>query len=262
MTQSKNSGAFRLKAKASAGLPKVPPTVSGKGGNMIRKKLHIISRSSEPFADRVEAGMLLGRELKKTCDNSAVVIGIPRGGVVIAYEIADILEADLDIALARKIGSLQNPELAIGAVAENGKVFLNDVIVDQLGFPQDFTQEKERQLAIIKERRLLFRTVHSKISVKDRTVILTDDGIATGATMQAALWSVRQEHPLKVIVALPVGPEESLKRLAQDADEVVCLRVPPFLGAIGEFYSHFGQVEDEEVVEILKFTAQRSRSHA
>lgn len=228
---------------------------------MGRKKIHIISRSSEPFADRVEAGQVLGLVLKKFCGSEAVVLGIPRGGVVIAYEIADVLEADMDIVLARKIGATDNPELAIGAVSESGKVFLNDSLVDQLGLPPGFTHEKERQLALIKHRRLLFRKVHPKVSLKDRLVVIADDGIATGATMQAALWSVRQEKPQKVIIALPVGPEDTLLRLANDADEVVCLRVPPSLGSISQYYIHFQQVEDEEVVEILKQTAQRSSSN-
>lgn len=225
-------------------------------------KLYIISRTQEPFKDRSQAGEFWGLQLKKFFGEHAVILGIPRGGLVVAKGIADILDTGLDIVLARKLGARGNPELAMGAITESGEVFLNDSVIDQLGMPEDFTREKECQLATIKQRHLMFRDVHSKIPLEGRTVILTDDGVATGATMEAALWSIQQENPKKIIVALPVGPEETLVRLTKYADEVICLRVPWFLGSISQFYSHFDQVKDEEVLDILREDAEKRHSHA
>ncbi len=227
------------------------------------KKLHILSRSREPFADRREAGELLGLELAGYRGKNAVVLGIPRGGIVIAREIADALEADLDIVFARKLGAPGNPELAVGSVGEDGRVFLNKGLIQQFAIPpSDLAQEREAQWALIKQRSLAFRKVRPKIPLAGRIVILTDDGVATGATMRAALWSARQEHPAKLIAALPVGPEGTLRQLSENADEVFCLCVPPYLGAVGQFYLNFAQVEDREVLEILKQSANRSHSHA
>ena len=219
---------------------------------MHKNKLTIISYGSEPFTDRREAGWLLARELIKFRGKNAVVLGIPRGGVVIAAQIADNLDAELDIVFARKLGAPGNPELAVGAVGETGEIFLNKNLLRQWGGPVDIKSEKERQMASIRQRSWKFRQFRPKIPLFGRVVILTDDGIATGATVQAALWSVRQEGPEKIIVALPVGPPSSLRQLADDADEVICLRAPGDFQALSQFYAHFGQVDDDEVLEILK----------
>ncbi len=221
-------------------------------------KLRIIAQSNQPFKDRAKAGSLLGLALKDFYDKDAIVLGIPGGGVVIAYEIADVLDSDLDIVLTRKIGSAESPELAIGAVEESGRVFLNGVLADQLGISADFTHVKERELALIRHRRFLFRRVYPKVPLKDRTVIIADDGAVTGATLQAALWSVRRERPAKVIVAVPVAPQEALERLALDADEVVCLRVPSCLSTVEQHYLHFPEIGDDEVLEILTQSAKQS----
>jgi predicted phosphoribosyltransferase len=215
--------------------------------------VRIISRSSVPFRDRVEAGELLGRELQKFRGQRAVVLGIPRGGVVVAREVAWALQAELDIMLSRKLGAPWNPELAIGAISEDGKLFLNKMLLSRVGAESMYIQqEKARQLAEIKRRTALYRSIRPKVPLEGRLVIVTDDGLATGATMQAALWTARQESPEKLIAALPVGPEDTVMRLAKDTDEMICLRSPPFFDAIGQFYKRFDQVEDEEVVEILK----------
>lgn len=225
------------------------------------RKVRIVSRSSGPFYDRLEAGRLLGQELRKLTGHNALVLGIPRGGVVIAGEMAEVLKADLDIVLVRKIGCPWNPELAVGAVGEDGKMFVNENIILELNIPREYLEkEKEHQLKIIQHRSEVFRKVHPKTPLKGRTVIITDDGVATGATMQAALWSIRQEEPCKCIVALPVGPEDTLQKLAQDADEMVCLRVPPGLGSIGQFYVHFEQVGDAAVVDILEKNNKKGRA--
>jgi len=215
--------------------------------------LRIASRSDKPFRDRLEAGQLLGRELKTWRGQRAVVLGIPRGGLIIAREVSRALEADLDIVLSHKLRAPGNPELAIGAVAEDGKLFLHEMLVQELGVESAYIQqEKERQLVEIARRTKLIRRILPKVPLKGSLVIITDDGVATGATMQAALWAARQEHPKKLIAALPVGPEETMRRLAKDADEMLCLRAPPFFAAVGQFYMRFPPVEDEEVLEILK----------
>ena len=221
-------------------------------------KLRVLTRSEEPFRDREEAGQLLAQALLKWRGEGVVVLGIPRGGVVIADEIAMTLNADLDIVFAHKLGAPENPELAIGAVTENGAVYLNEAITSRLIIlPEYIIAEKERQLSNIKQRSALFRQLRPKVPLKDKIVIVTDDGVATGATLQAALWSARLEGPKKLIAAVPVGPEETLRRLSHDADDVVCLRVPAYLMAIGQFYVRFKQVEDSEVLEILKRSAKK-----
>lgn len=215
--------------------------------------LRIASRSDKPFRDRLEAGQLLGRELETWRGQRAVVLGIPRGGLIIAREVSRALEADLDIVLSHKLRAPGNPELAIGAVTEDGKLFLHEMLVQELGVESAYIQqEKERQLVEIARRTKLIRRILPKVPLKRSLVIITDDGVATGATMQAALWAARQEHPKKLIAALPVGPEETMRRLAKDADEMLCLRAPPFFAAVGQFYMRFPPVEDEEVLEILK----------
>ncbi len=216
------------------------------------KNFFIMERVNKPFSDRVEAGRRLGEELKKTYGNEAVVLGIPRGGVVVAESLAQVLGATLDIVLSRKIGAPGNPEFAIGAISEDGELFLNKDFVHQTGAGHEYVeQERARQTAEIKRRRILFRNAHPKVPLKNRTVIITDDGIATGATFQAALWAVRQECPIRLIAAIPVGPEDSLCKVAEDADELLCARVPDFFYALSQFYAQFDQIEDKQVLEIL-----------
>jgi predicted phosphoribosyltransferase len=213
----------------------------------------ILSRSSAPFLDRREAGKLLGKELLKLRSRHPVVLGIPRGGVVTAAEVAAALSAELDIVLARKIGAPSNPELAIGSVSEDGHLFMDEGLQDRLGVPQGYVErERERQMREIERRTAMFRAARPKAPLKGRVVVVTDDGLATGATMQAALWACRREHPAYLVAAVPVAPEETLAKLAGDADEFICLQAPPFFSAVGQFYRQFDQVEDEEVLEILK----------
>jgi predicted phosphoribosyltransferase len=218
------------------------------------EKLHIVSRSSEPFSDRKEAGALLGEELTKLDfdEETPVVIAILRGGMIVAREVAHRLNGDLDIALSRKIGAPHNPELAIGAISEKGDLFLNERIATQVGATNAYIRrEQERQEAVIAERVQYFRKDFPKIDLKERYVIIVDDGIATGATMQATIWSISEEKPHWIVVALPVGPEDSLRRLTKDADDVICLKAPEFFAAVGQFYYRFEQTEDEEVLQII-----------
>ncbi|MDP3879517.1 MAG: phosphoribosyltransferase family protein [Dehalococcoidales bacterium] len=216
-------------------------------------QLRILSYSSEPFADREEAGRLLAAELRQYRGQNAVVLGIPRGGVVVAREVARLLDAELDVVLARKLRTPGHEELAMGSVAENGKLFLNREVVGELGVGEaDIQQEKARQLAEIKRRNELIRRIQPRIPLKERIVIVIDDGVATGATTQAAFWAVRSEQPERLIAAIPVGPEDTIRRLARDVDEMLCLRTPPLFAAVGQFYQQFYPVEDEDVLRILK----------
>ena len=214
--------------------------------------IRILSHSVAPFADRREAGRLLARELERYRKPRPVVLGIPRGGVVVAAEIAEGLDAELDIVLSRKIGSPSNPEIAIGAISEDGQLFLDERIRAMLGVPEAFVaRQRSLQLEEITRRTALYRAARPKIPLTGRVVILSDDGLATGSTMQAALWAVRRERPGQVIVAVPVGAPDTIERIAASAEEVVCLRAPEDFGAVGRFYRTFDQTEDREVVEIL-----------
>jgi len=226
--------------------------------------LRIVSNSSRVFNSRMEAGDLLAHQLENVEIRESkfqiplVVLGVPRGGIVVAREIAHALQADLDMVLAHKLGAPGNPELAIGAVCEDGKLFLDEEISSYMGVDDDYIKrEKSRQLQEIARRVKRYRSVLPKIPLAGRVAIVTDDGVATGATLQAALWAVRQENPKKIVAALPVGPQETLEKLSRDADETICLQAPPFFSAISQFYSYFNQVEDEELLEILQEESKR-----
>ncbi len=217
----------------------------------------ILSNESIPFADRVEAGRLLADELKNYQTEKTVVLGIPRGGIIAAREIAHQIGGKLDFILAHKIGAPANPELAIGAVVEGGKIFVDPEIEQRLGIDNAYIKEEARhQLDIIHQRSENYRKILPQVPRKGRTVIITDDGAARGLTMQAALWAVRQEHPKKLICALPVAPESAVRVMSKYADEVICLRCPDEFYALGQFYSNFQQVEDQELFQILQQEAQ------
>jgi len=222
--------------------------------------LHMLSRSGELFRDRLEAGRLLGYSLKGQRLQKPVVLGIPRGGLVVAREVARMLDGELDIVLARKLRAPQNPELAIGSVSETGKLFLDDSLVAGLGISEEYiAQEKDFQMAEIARRMALVRSVLPKTPLAGREVIVTDDGVATGSTLQAALWAAQHENPSKLIAAVPVGPEDTVRRLSADCDEMLVARVPSYFSAVGQFYLRFDQVEDEEVLSILKEEARRKQ---
>lgn len=215
--------------------------------------LRIVSSAQTPFHDRVEAGKLLAVELASYLGREPVVLGIPRGGVVVAREIAKALKGDLDVVLAHKLGTPGEPELAMGSVAEDGRVFLNEGITRSYDISHDYVEaEKARQMAQMKQRTEMVRRVRPKIPLKGRVVIVTDDGVATGATAQAALWAARMEGADTLVCAMPVGPKETMQRLAQFADETVCLRAPPIFAAVGQFYERFYPVEDEDMLAILR----------
>jgi putative phosphoribosyl transferase len=209
------------------------------------------------FADRVDAGKRLAQDLKAHVSNDAVVLAIPRGGVVVGYEVAKALVLSLDVIIPRKIGAPNNPELAIGAMTEDGTILLDDRLVDYLNVSQEYIEEEsEAQKAEIHRRLRLYRGAIPYPSLKGREVILIDDGIATGSTMKAALASVRKRGAKSVIIAIPVGPPSTIRELEKEADRVVCLHTPEAFYAIGQFYEDFTQTQDEEVIRLLKLNKQ------
>lgn len=223
--------------------------------------LMIMSKDPEPFADRRDSGIKLGYALSRRLKMRPLVLGIPRGGVVIAKAVADLLGCDMDIVLARKIGAPFNPELALGAINEDGQMFRNDLLLSQLGIDSQYLEhERAQQMRELSRRRQLFRSVYPKAPLQGRCVIVVDDGIATGATAQAALQAVRQEQPARLIGAFPVACIEALKHLDHNADDIVCLKVPEYFYSVGEFYQHFPQISDEEVLDILKAHRHAARA--
>ncbi len=225
--------------------------------------ISVVSRSAQPFTDRAEAGRLLGEALLEFKLKRPLVLGIPRGGIVTALEIAMVVGGELDIALSRKLRAPFNPELAMGAITESGRTFLDDGIVGALGVTPDYIeQEKRLQAAEIERRLRLIRAVLPKVTLLGREVIVADDGVATGSTMQSALWAARHEQPARLICALPVAPEETALRLAESCDKLVLLRMPENFYAVGQFYIRFDPVEDEQVLDILRHEAGRRQGQA
>jgi len=184
-------------------------------------------------------------------DERVIVLGIPRGGIVVAAPVADTLQAPLDVVVPRKLGAPGNPELAIGAVAPGVRV-LDDQLLRSLGIPERYVEEEiERQEEEIRRRTERYRSGGAAATIAGATVVIVDDGVATGATAIAALRWVRAQGAARVVFAVPVGPRGTIRRLAEDADEVVVMETPPSFAAVGEWYETFDQVQDDEVVRIL-----------
>lgn len=213
------------------------------------------------FRDRSEAGQLLAARLSALKDDpTVIVLGIPRGGVVVAAEIARALNAPLDIFIAHKIGAPFNPELAIGALTSNGDVLLDEDLIDELQLHRDeITREVASQRAEIARRLEMFRRNHSPLGVAGKTVVLVDDGVATGSTVLAALRALRKQSPARLILAIPVGPAETVARLARECDETIVLATPEPFWAVGRFYFRFDQTQDDEVIALLDNTTRRTK---
>jgi putative phosphoribosyl transferase len=210
------------------------------------------------FANRVEAGKRLASALAESVSEDGVVLAIPRGGVVVGFEIARALGLSLDVIVPRKIGAPNNPELAIGAITEDGTIILDKDLVNQLGVSKAYIKkESQRQMREIQHRLKLYRGDIPRPELKNREVIIVDDGIATGSTMKAALASVRKSGAKTVVVAVPLGPTSTVKELERQADRVVCLYTPEPFYAIGEFYDDFAQTENDEVTELLRLNKQK-----
>lgn len=206
------------------------------------------------FLDRHEAGRRLAQDLLRYADQKPAVFALPRGGVPIGYEIAKALKAPLDLILVRKIGVPFQPELAAGAVVDGDEpeVVLNPEVVQSLGLTEEFLKEEtDRKLAEIEERRRTYLADRKRVDPRGRTAIVADDGIATGATIKAALHAVRRQEPSQLVLAVPVAPPDTIEELRQEADAVHCLVTPEFFLAIGVFYKNFHQLSDEEVLKLL-----------
>lgn len=206
-----------------------------------------------PYEDRQEAGDRLAEELEKLDLRDALVLGIPRGGVVVAARVAEKLDLPLDIIIPRKVGSPFNPEVAVGAVTQDGTVLLNRMVLDLYNISQEEVDTAVReQIGEIKRRMVRYRGSDKYPEGKGKMVLLVDDGIATGFTVRAAIESIKKMFaPRKIILAVPVAPPDTLKTLGEEVDEVVCPLVPDNFYAVGQFYRVFDQTGDEEVRELL-----------
>jgi predicted phosphoribosyltransferase len=212
------------------------------------------------FQDRYEAGRSLGDELNEYADvPDVVVLGLPRGGVPVAFEVARMLNAPLDVFVVRKLGVPGEEELAMGAVATGGIVVVNRDVVDAYRIPAfEIEAAAELETEDIVRRERLYRGTSADLDVAGRTVLLVDDGLATGATMLAAVKAVKELHPAHVVVGVPVAPTETVEELKQVADEVVVVESPPSFFSVGQWYVEFGAVTDEEVRELLSRQAPRA----
>jgi len=218
-----------------------------------------------PFADRVEAGRLLAKELssRKLCQSydTAVVLALTRGGVPVGFAVADRLCIPLDVIIVRKLGVPWQPELAMGAIA-GGASILDDGMIRQLGIPAgDVEDTIERERAEMLRREELYRGGKPALELRGHTAILVDDGLATGSTLMAAVRHVRSLDPARVVVAVPVGSKEGCDRLRREADDLVCLATPERFFAVGEWYRDFEQVSDAEVRLLLMESRQQLQKH-
>jgi putative phosphoribosyl transferase len=206
------------------------------------------------FHNRSDAGRQLASKLSAFAHrHDVVVLALPRGGVPVAFEVARALNAPLDIFLVRKLGVPGHPELAMGAIASGGVRVLSEDIIEQLGVPRTAVEQVAvRERLELERRDRLYRGDRPPPLLRDRTVILVDDGLATGATMEAAIVAVRQYQPARVIVAAPVGATETCRRLKALADDVMCASTPEPFQAVGLWYEQFDQTSDDEVIELLR----------
>ena len=215
--------------------------------------MYRVVASTPYFRDRVDAGARLADRLAGMVGDSPVVVAIPRGGVVVGAEVARGLEAELDVVVARKLGAPHHPELGIGAVSADNVRFLNLPLLRQLQITEEYLARVTRtESAEARRREAQFRHGLAPIEVTRATLVLVDDGLATGATMRAAARSLRARGPRRLVVAVPVGSQQACVELRQDADEIVCLAVPEPFHAVGQYYVDFGQVEDREVLRLLE----------
>jgi putative phosphoribosyl transferase len=210
--------------------------------------------SGRPFANRREAGVEVSSKLRHYAGrHDVVVLALPRGGVPVAFEIAEALDAPLDIFLVRKLGMPGHPEYAMGAIASGGVRVLSDEVVRAYAIPQAAIEAIARQeQAELERREREYRKGRSLTDLRGRVVILVDDGLATGSTMRAAVQAVRQHRPARVVVAVPVGAPSTCEEFADITDETICARAPESFSAVGQWYLDFSQTTDEEVQTLLR----------
>lgn len=206
------------------------------------------------FADRTEAGRLLAQIIEEKHYKDPVILALPRGGVPIAFEVAQTIGAPMDLILVRKIGTPGQPELALGAVVDGQtpQCVVNEDVKKRAHISDaELEREKQRQIEEIDRRRALYLGGRDRLSVEGKTAIVVDDGIATGATARVALRALRKEGPAKLVLAVPVAPAETLKSLGDEVDELLCLQSPEPYYAVGYFYRDFDPVSDQDVASLL-----------
>ncbi len=208
----------------------------------------------ERYKDRKEAGLKLVQYLDHYVGAPGLlVLALPRGGIVVANEIARALKAELDVFVVRKLGAPDEPELAMGAVAEGGIIELNRSVVDFLSISKEQIEKSaEQELTLLRHRQQLYRQKRPQLQISGKTILLVDDGLATGATMKVALKAVKKHDPERVAVAVPVGAPSTVRELRAEANDMICPMQPDHFMAVGAWYEEFGQVSDEEVSEVLQ----------
>src|ERR1700761_1873567 len=218
------------------------------------------------FADRSDAGRQLGARLRELigqecADDEVVVLGLPRGGVPVAYQVAKALNSSLDVFVVRKLGAPRQPELAMGAIASGGVRVVNDEVVRALHItPEQLVETAERETLELERREHAYRGDRSPADVEGKCVLLVDDGVATGYTMRAAVAALRQRQPKRIIIAVPVAARDTCAELQRYADAVLCLMTPYDFAAVGQWYRRFDQTSDDEVRLLLERSAEADRS--
>lgn len=214
------------------------------------------------FRDRTDAGKQLAAELVKLALPEPVVLALPRGGVPVGAEVAEALDAPLDLIIVRKVGAPDNPELAVAAIVDGDPpdIVLNREIIEAYGLDTDeLAALVKRERPELERRRLVYRSKRRAVAVAGKTAIIVDDGAATGTTMKVAVGALQRRSPRAIIIALPVAPPEVVAELSQEADRVICLSKPARFYALGYHYLHFQPVSDDEVIETLHSALQRRR---
>ncbi|AKH98135.1 phosphoribosyltransferase [Halanaeroarchaeum sulfurireducens] len=205
------------------------------------------------FQDRLSAGRQLADQMQSEDVSLDLVLGVPRGGLPAAWAVADAYDVPLDVVAAKKLGAPNNPELAIGAAAADGTVWLNDDIIDRLRVGDDYIEsEREQAMSVAAEKERTYREGREPPTIDGKHVAIVDDGVATGATAKASIRAVRNQGAQSVILGVPVGPPDTVTELREEADRVVVVEQPSGFGAIGAHYRDFGQVSDEEAMEYLR----------
>lgn len=204
------------------------------------------------FKDRREAGKQLAKELEDYREDNPLILALPRGGVETGYEVAEALDAELDVVVVRKLGAPSNPEFGFGAIGAGNTRVVNEQTVKRLGLSEEEIErvaEKERKE--LNRRLEKYRGNRELPDIEERTVIIVDDGMATGGTAMAAVQTTRAQNPAKLILAVPVSPPDSADKLRDEVDELICLKTPSAFMAVGQWYSRFGQTTDDQVIELL-----------